>query len=112
MGPVLAPARGKRKTSLPRIKIKEVLVALSRMFNKWTPVLGLLTSTRAAVKVVTRSFEGKKKKKKKKKKKGNEKKKKIGTVTVRFTTEKETAYNLSETNLQLIFGEFNMNLER
>ena len=109
MGPVLAPARGKRKTSLPRIKIKEVLVALSRMFNKWTPVLGLLTSTRAAVKVVTRSFEGKKKKKKKK---GNEKKKKIGTVTVRFTTEKETAYNLSETNLQLIFGEFNMNLER
>ena len=39
-------------------------------------------------------------------------KKKIGTVTVRFTTEKETAYNLSETNLQLIFGEFNMNLER
>ena len=108
MGPVLAPARGKRKTSLPRIKIKEVLVALSRMFNKWTPVLGLLTSTRAAVKVVTRSFEGKKKKKKK----GNEKKKKIGTVTVRFTTEKETAYNLSETNLQLIFGEFNMNLER
>ena len=71
MGPVLAPARGKRKTSLPRIKIKEVLVALSRMFNKWTPVLGLLTSTRAAVKVVTRSFEGKKKKKKKK---GNEKK--------------------------------------
>ena len=109
MGPVLAPARGKRKTSLPRIKIKEVLVALSRMFNKWTPVLGLLTSTRAAVKVVTRSFEGKKKKKKKK---GNEKKIKIGTVTVRFTTEKETAYNLSETNLQLIFGEFNMNLER
>ena len=106
MGPVLAPARGKRKTSLPRIKIKEVLVALSRMFNKWTPVLGLLTSTRAAVKVVTRSFEGKKKKK------GNEKKKKIGTVTVRFTTEKETAYNLSETNLQLIFGEFNMNMER
>lgn len=78
------------------------------MFNKWTPVLGLLTSTRAAVKVVTRSFEGKKKKKKK----GNEKKIKIGTVTVRFTTEKETAYNLSETNLQLIFGEFNMNLER
>ena len=77
------------------------------MFNKWTPVLGLLTSTRAAVKVVTRSFEGKKKKKK-----GNEKKIKIGTVTVRFTTEKETAYNLSETNLQLIFGEFNMNLER
>ena len=71
MGPVLAPARGKRKTSLPRIKIKEVLVALSRMFNKWTPVLGLLTSTRAAVKVVTRSFEGKKKKKKKK---GNENK--------------------------------------
>lgn len=71
------------------------------MFNKWTPVLGLLTSTRAAVKVVTRSFEGKKKKKIK-----------IGTVTVRFTTEKETAYNLSETNLQLIFGEFNMNLER
>ena len=65
MGPVLAPAREKRKTSLPRIKIKEVLVALSRMFNKWTPVLGLLTSTRAAVKVVTRSFEGKKKKKKK-----------------------------------------------
>ena len=64
--PVLAPARGKRKTSLPCIKIKEVLVALSRMFNKWTPVLGLLTSTRAAVKVVTRSFEGKKKKKKKK----------------------------------------------
>ena len=110
MAPVLAPARGKRKTSLPRIKIKEVLVALSRMFNKWTPVLGLLTSTRAAVKVVTRSFEGKKKKKKKKK--GNEKKIKIGTVTVRFTTEKETAYNLSETNLQLIFGEFNMNLER
>ena len=109
MAPVLAPARGKRKTSLPRIKIKEVLVALSRMFNKWTPVLGLLTSTRAAVKVVTRSFEGKKKKKKKK---GNEKKIKIGTVTVRFTTEKETAYNLSETNLQLIFGEFNMNLER
>ena len=109
MGPVLAPARGKRKTSLPRIKIKEVLVALSRMFNKWTPVLGLLTSTRAAVKVVTRSFEGKKKKKKEK---GNEKKIKIGTVTVRFTTEKETAYNLSETNLQLIFGEFNMNLER
>ena len=108
MGPVLAPARGKRKTSLPRIKIKEVLVALSRMFNKWTPVLGLLTSTRAAVKVVTRSFEGKKKKKKKKK----EMKIKIGTVTVRFTTEKETAYNLSETNLQLIFGEFNMNLER
>ena len=107
MGPVLAPARGKRKTSLPRIKIKEVLVALSRMFNKWTPVLGLLTSTRAAVKVVTRSFEGKKKKKKKK-----EMKIKIGTVTVRFTTEKETAYNLSETNLQLIFGEFNMNLER
>ena len=51
-------------------------------------------------------------KKKKKKKKGNEKKIKIGTVTVRFTTEKETAYNLSETNLQLIFGEFNMNLER
>ena len=88
-----------------------MLVALSRMFNKWTPVLGLLTSTRAAVKVVTRSFEGKKKKKKKKKK-GNEKKIKIGTVTVRFTTEKETAYNLSETNLQLIFGEFNMNLER
>ena len=83
------------------MKIKEVLVALSRMFNKWTPVLGLLTSTRAAVKVVTRSFEGKKKKKIK-----------IGTVTVRFTTEKETAYNLSETNLQLIFGEFNMNLER
>ena len=79
------------------------------MFNKWTPVLGLLTSTRAAVKVVTRSFEGKKKKKKKK---GNEKKIKIGTVTVRFTTEKKTAYNLSETNLQLIFGEFNMNLER
>ena len=109
MGPVLAPARGKRKTSLPRIKIKEVLVALSRMFNKWTPVLGLLTSTRAAVKVVIRSFEGKKKKKKKKKK---EMKIKIGTVTVRFTTEKETAYNLSETNLQLIFGEFNMNLER
>ena len=108
MGLVLAPARGKRKTSLPRIKIKEVLVALSRMFNKWTPVLGLLTSTRAAVKVVTRSFEGKKKKKKKKK----EMKIKIGTVTVRFTTEKETAYNLSETNLQLIFGEFNMNLER
>ena len=108
MGPVLAPARGKRKTSLPRIKIKEVLVALSRMFNKWTPVLGLLTSTRAAVKVVTRSFEGKKKKKKKKK----EMKIKIGIVTVRFTTEKETAYNLSETNLQLIFGEFNMNLER
>ena len=107
MAPVLAPARGKRKTSLPPIKIKEVLVALSRMFNKWTPVLGLLTSTRAAVKVVTRSFEGKKKKKK-----GNEKKIKIGTVTVRFTTEKETAYNLSETNLQLIFGEFNMNLER
>ena len=107
MGPVLAPARGKRKTSLPRIKIKEVLVALSRMFNKWTPILGLLTSTRAAVKVVTRSFEGKKKKKKKK-----EMKIKIGTVTVRFTTEKETAYNLSETNLQLIFGEFNMNLER
>ena len=107
MGPVLAPARGKRKTSLPRIKIKEVLVALSRMFNKWTPVLGLLTSTRAAVKVVTRSFEGKKKKKKKK-----EMKIKIGIVTVRFTTEKETAYNLSETNLQLIFGEFNMNLER
>ena len=106
MGPVLAPARGKRKTSLPRIKIKEVLVALSRMFNKWTPVLGLLTSTRAAVKVVTRSFEGKKKKKKK------EMKIKIGIVTVRFTTEKETAYNLSETNLQLIFGEFNMNLER
>ena len=106
MGPVLAPARGKRKTSLPRIKIKEVLVALSRMFNKWTPVLGLLTSTRAAVKVVTRSFEGQKKKK------GNKKKIKIGTVTVRFTTEKETAYNLSETNLQLIFGEFNMNLER
>ena len=82
------------------MKIKEVLVALSRMFKKWTPVLGLLTSTRAAVKVVTRSFEGKKKKKIK-----------IGTVTVRFTTEKETAYNLSETNLQLIFGEFNMNLE-
>ena len=109
MGPALAPARGKRKTSLPRIKIKEVLVALSRMFNKWTPVLGLLTSTRAAVKVVTRSFEGKKKKKKKK---GNENKIKIGTVTVRFTTEKETAYNLGETNLQLIFGEFNMNLER
>ena len=108
MGPVLAPARGKRKTSLPRIKIKEVLVALSRMFNKWTPILGLLTSTRAAVKVVTRSFEGKKKKKKKKK----EMKINIGTVTVRFTTEKETAYNLSETNLQLIFGEFNMNLER
>ena len=108
MGPVLAPARGKRKTSLPRIKIKEVLVALSRMFNKWTPVLGLLTSTRAAVKVVTRSFEGKKKKKKKKK----EMKINIGIVTVRFTTEKETAYNLSETNLQLIFGEFNMNLER
>ena len=75
------------------------------MFNKWTPVLGLLTSTRAAVKVVTRSFEGKKKK-------GNEKKIKIGTVTVRFTTEKETAYNLSETSLQLIFGGFNMNLER
>lgn len=101
MGPVLAPARGKKENSPTRIKIKEVLVALSRMFNKWTPVLGLLTSTRAAVKVVTRSFEGKKKKKIK-----------IGTVTVRFTTEKETAYNLSETNLQLIFGEFNMNLER
>lgn len=101
MGPVLATARGKKENSPTRIKIKEVLVALSRMFNKWTPVLGLLTSTRAAVKVVTRSFEGKKKKKIK-----------IGTVTVRFTTEKETAYNLSETNLQLIFGEFNMNLER
>ena len=100
MGPVLAPARGKKENSPTRIKIKEVLVALSRMFKKWTPVLGLLTSTRAAVKVVTRSFEGKKKKKIK-----------IGTVTVRFTTEKETAYNLSETNLQLIFGEFNMNLE-
>lgn len=98
---MLAPARGKKENSPTRIKIKEVLVALSRMFNKWTPVLGLLTSTRAAVKVVTRSFEGKKKKKIK-----------IGTVTVRFTTEKETAYNLSETNLQLIFGEFNMNLER
>ena len=102
MGPVLVPARGKKENSPTRIKIKEVLVALSRMFNKWTPVLGLLTSTRAAVKVVNRSFEGKKKKRKIK----------IGTVTVRFTTEKETAYNLSETNLQLIFGEFNMNLER
>ena len=107
MGPVLAPARGKKENSPTRIKIKKVLVALSRMFNKWTPVLGLLTSTRTAVKVVTRFFEGKKKEKKEKEKKIN-----IGTVTVRFTTEKETAYNLSETNLQLIFGEFNMNLER
>ena len=57
-------SRKGEKGKLPNpYKIKEVLVALSRMFNKWTPVLGLLTSTRAAVKVVNRSFEGKKKKK-------------------------------------------------
>ena len=60
--------KGKKENFTTPYKIKEVLVALSRMFNKWTPVLGLLTSTRAAVKVVTRSFEGKKKKKKKKRK--------------------------------------------